>query len=300
MLLECASLACAEKLKQGFSTPKSCIEASRECTPKAYSLLIPEVKNMNDKGIEIVTIEPGNVGQNGFFCYKSKPKSAGYKQKLDWLAPRFGEGVRLKLLYHGGRSAGFIEYAPAESAWRAVIAPGYMVIHCLWVVGQAKEHGYASLLLKACLEEAQQAGCHGVVMVSSRDTWLAGSSLFLKNGFEIIDHAPPSFELLVRRFGPTPEPAFPTNWEERLNRLGPGLTVVYAEQCPYMDLVVNHMLTKAAARGLSAQTLRLESSRQVQEMAPSAYGVFGLVYNGRLLTYHYPFPKELAALPVIK
>jgi hypothetical protein len=32
----------------------------------------------------------------------------------------------------------FIEYIPGEQAWRAVHADGYLLIHCLWVVGKSK------------------------------------------------------------------------------------------------------------------------------------------------------------------
>ena len=36
----------------------------------------------------------------------------------------------------------------AEYTWRVVHAPGYMVIHCMWVVGSGKGKGYGSRLLE--------------------------------------------------------------------------------------------------------------------------------------------------------
>ena len=191
---------------------------------------------------------------------------------------------------------GFVEVTPGEHAWRAVQAANYMVIHCLWVVGQGKNKGYGSRLLNACMEDAQQAGRHGVVMVTSHGNWLAGSKLLLKNGFEAIDQAPPSFELLVKRFGDAPLPAFPTDWDERLRRYGSGLTVVYANQCPYFDNAIQIVTETAAERGMETQIIQLESSRQVQDAAPSAYGVFGVVHNGKLLTYHYAIKKDMVEL----
>ena len=161
--------------------------------------------------VEIVTVDAMNVEKHGFFCYKSKPKSPGYRQKLDWLRERFTEGLSIKIVYENGRLVGFVEVTPGEYAWRAVRAADYTVIHCLWVVGQAKDKGYGTRLLDACLEDTRQAGRHGVVMVTSHDYWLAGSQLFLKSGFEAIDQAPPSFELLVKRFGAAPLPAFPAD-----------------------------------------------------------------------------------------
>ena len=98
---------------------------------------------MSDR-VEIVTVDLTNVDERGFFCYKSKPKSVGYKQKLSWLKARLAEGMRIKILYENGRSVGFVEYIPGEFAWRVVQAKGYMVIHCLWVVGRGKRKGYGS------------------------------------------------------------------------------------------------------------------------------------------------------------
>jgi hypothetical protein len=39
---------------------------------------------MNDS-VKIVTVDETNVDEHGFFCYKSKPKSQGYQNKMDWL-----------------------------------------------------------------------------------------------------------------------------------------------------------------------------------------------------------------------
>ncbi len=246
--------------------------------------------------VEIVTVDATNVEKHGFFCYRSKPKTPGYRQKLDWLRQRFAEGLSIKIVTQNGYMVGFVEVTPGEYAWRAVQAADYMVIHCLWVVGQAKDKGYGSRLLDACLEDAQRAGRHGVAMVTSRRFWLAGSELLLKNGFEAIDQAPPSFELLVKRFDAAPLPAFPADWDARLTRYGSGLTVVYANQCPYIDNAIQVIAGTAAERGMEPRLVKLESSRQVQDAAPSAYGVFGLVHNGKLLTYHYGTQKEMAVL----
>jgi len=100
-------------------------------------------------GVQIFTIDSSNVEQRGFFCYMSKRKSVGYQQKRGWLEARFAEGLQIKILHEtGGRDVAFIEYIPGEHAWRAVQAPGYLVIHCLWVVGRGKRKGYGSRLLQ--------------------------------------------------------------------------------------------------------------------------------------------------------
>ncbi len=252
---------------------------------------------MNDSTeVRIVTVDSTNVEEEGFFCYKSKPKSEGYQKKLAWLHERFAEGFTLKILYEGKRSVGYIEYMPGEQTWRVVEAPNYLVIHCLWVVGSGKKKGYGTRLLEECLEDARRRGRDGVVMVSSKGNWLAKDKIFLKNGFEVVDSAPPSFSLLVKKIQAAPNPAFPQDWEQRLERYASGVTILYADQCPYMPDAVQKAVDEFAARGIEAQVVKLESSAEVRAKSPTAYGVFGIVCNGRLLSYHYLGKKELRRL----
>jgi len=249
-----------------------------------------------DSTVEIVTVDAANVADHGFFCYKSKPKSAGYQQKSKWLDQRFSEGLKIKIVYENGRSVGFIEYIPGEYAWRAVRAENYMLVHCLWVVGRAKGKGYGSRLLNACIEDAQQSQKQGVAMVTSSGVWLADKKLLQKNGFEPVDEAPPSFELLVKKFGQAPSPAFPKDWDERQARYGSGLTVVRSDQCPYIEDAVKMVVETGREIGLETQVVKLESCQQVQNAAPSAFGVFSIVLDGKLLRYHYVIKKELVRL----
>jgi len=237
---------------------------------------------------DIITVTADNVEKTGFFCYMSKRKEPGYKQKRAWLDARFAEGMKIKILHeHGGRDTAFIEYIPGEYAWRAVHAPRYLVIHCLWVVGKGKGKGYGTRLIQECIEDARLQGKSGVVMVSSDGNWLASKELFLKNGFEEVDQAPPSFQLLVHRFGPDPLPVFPNDWEARAAAFGPGLTVVRTNQCPYNENAANGIIRFAAAKGIQARVVELRSAQDVREQAPCAYGTFGVVYNGKLFSYTY-------------
>jgi GNAT superfamily N-acetyltransferase len=243
--------------------------------------------------VEMVTVDAGNVDELGFFCFKSKRKADGYAQKLNWLRDRFTEGLKIHIIYEDGRSVGFIEYIPGDFAWRAVRAPGYLLIHCVWVVGRAKEKGYGSQLVEACLAEARAGGASGVAMVTSSKPWLAGSQLLLKHGFECVDAAPPSFELLVKRFDDAPLPSFPTDWENRLAQLGPGLTVVRSDQCPYMEDATNQILDFARSRGIEAKVMEFKTAREVQDKSPTAYGTFAVVHDGQLLSYYYMLPKDI-------
>jgi ribosomal protein S18 acetylase RimI-like enzyme len=249
-----------------------------------------------NSNVKIVTVDATNVAQQGFFCYKSKPKSEGYRRKLDWLEQRFSEGLKIKIVYEGKRSVGFVEYIPGEFAWRAVEAEGYLVVHCIWVVGKGKKKGYGSRLLNECVEDAREMGKHGVAMVTSSGHWLAGKKLLLKNGFESVGQAPPTFELLVKTFDDAPSPAFPENWDERLARYGSGLTIIRSNQCPYIDSVSQMFQETAADMGIQSQVIELKNCQEVQESAPSPYGVFNIVTNGKLVTYHWVSEKAFRKL----
>lgn len=249
-----------------------------------------------DTDVRMVNVDGQNFETEGFFCYKSKPKSEGYQRKLTWLQDRFDEGMQIDILYEGKRSMGFIEYIPGEYAWRVVHAPNHLVIHCLWVVGRGKGKGYGSILIQGCVDEARRQGKQGVVMVSSRGNWLASEKVFLKNGFEHLESAPPSFELLVRKLKDGPLPSFPKDWDDRAAHFGEGMTVVYTDQCPYIPDAVEQGVQGFEQRGIPARAIRLESREELMARSPSPYGVFGIVRDGRLFSYHYLGKKEFRQL----
>ncbi|MBP1993036.1 GNAT family N-acetyltransferase [Paenibacillus eucommiae] len=226
---------------------------------------------------------------------RSKPKSEGYHQKLSWLLERFQEGLQLKTIEEDGVPKGFIEYIPSEYNWRGISGANYMIIHCLWIVGKGKGKGYGSALLKACLNDAKLQNKSGVAMVTSSETWLSDKSFFMKYGFRSVDTAPPCFELIVNSFDNHPVPHFNHGWEQRAEKHGQGITIIRSDQCPYFEDAVNSILEVAADRGLPAQIIRIENCKDAQ-LAPSAYGVFNVLLDGRLITYHPLNKRELNKL----
>jgi len=243
--------------------------------------------------MKIIDVDPQNVIKTGFFCKMSQKKTDGYQRKLRWLKARFTEGLKIKMLdlSEGGR--GFIEYIPGDYAWRAVRAEGYMFIHCLWVVGSSKGKGYAGMLLEECLNGARNQGLRGVAMVTSEGNWLLSKRLLLGHGFETVDQAGPSFELLVKKFDGGPNPSFPNDWDARAKRFGEGLTIIRSDQCPYLDDAVNFATETAREKGMGARVVEFTSAREVQERAPSPYGVYTVLLDGQILSYHYLLKKEL-------
>jgi GNAT superfamily N-acetyltransferase len=246
--------------------------------------------------VEAVAVDAENLGRRGFFCRKSKMKTEGNRRKLAWAADGFGDGLGIEILYEDGRSVGFVEYTPGEHGWRAVNARGYLLIHCIWVVGRSKGRGYGGTLLERVEAKARELGCAGVAMVTSSGVWLAGNELFLEHGYQSVDEAPPSFRLMVKPFNGAPQPSFPTDWSERAAAFGDGLTVVTTDQCPYLDDAEQGIIAGAEKLGVPATVKKLETAAEVQARAPSAFGVFGVVLDGELLAYHYLLEKDLIAL----
>lgn len=246
--------------------------------------------------VDIVSVDAANLEGRGFFCRKSKMKTEGNRRKLAWAADRFEYGLGIDIVYDNGRSVGFVEYTPGKHAWRAVHAPDYMLIQCIWVVGRAKGKGYGTALLERVEAKAQAHGYSGVAAVTSSRVWVAGNDHFLSHGYEIVDEAPPSFQLMVKSFNGAPEARFPTNWTERAEAFGSGLTVVTTDQCPYLDDAEQLMVTAAGKLQIPVTITKLETATEVQQRSPSAFGIFGIVLDGELLAYHYLLEKDLVAL----
>jgi len=232
------------------------------------------------------------VSEKGFFCYMSKRKSEGYQRKLRWLRDRFDEGMKIKMLdlTQGGR--GFIEYIPGEFAWRAVNAKGYMFIHCIWVVGKSRGKGHATLLLNECVKDAEKTGMKGVAVLASERNWLVGKKFLLKQDFEPIGQHPP-FELLAYKFSDDPSPYFSGDFDERLRAFKESLTVFRSDQCPYVDAATKAAIDASEELGIDVRVIELRSSEDVRRLSPSPYGVFSIVYDGRLVSYHSIAKKDL-------
>jgi len=54
--------------------------------------------------------------------------------------------------------------------------------------------------LDECLKDAKREKMNGVAVVTRKGSFMAGNKLFVKKNFEIVDKAPPDFELLVKKY----------------------------------------------------------------------------------------------------
>lgn len=235
-------------------------------------------------GITLEHVGPDNLADCGIGCLQN-PRHEGHAPKVAWLEERFPEGLRFFLFRdESGKPLGFLEYVPGERAWRPVDAEGWLFVHCLWVYASGKKiGGLGSRLIQAAVDEGVRQGKAGVSALVSDGPWMAGASVFLRNGFEVMEERD-RFALVARRTGSGRDPAFKdlpktTTFQE-------GLHVVYSPQCPMLPKSVNDLAVVAAEYGLDLNTTEIRSAEEAQA-APSYYGVFNLVWNGQLISDHY-------------
>ncbi len=236
------------------------------------------------KQYEIIDTHAGNISACSFCGYKNT-HDLGYRRKTDWLKERYAEGLRFKVLRSREfGEVGMIEYALGNQAWRPVEAAGYLVIHCLMVNFKHKGKGLGSLLLQSCLRDAKKSQCHGVAVVTSSDSFMAKRDLFIKAGFVLVDHIPP-YELLVKKLKKTaPDPRFIVHRERLCKRYRKGLTILAADQCPYIPKTAAKIATVSRTLGLEPKVVRLRSAKASREL-PTPYGVFSIIYDGKLIAH---------------
>ncbi|MDY7041738.1 MAG: hypothetical protein SVX38_12825 [Chloroflexota bacterium] len=61
----------------------------------------------------------------------------------------------------------------------------------------------------------------------------------------------------------------------------------YRLKLDWIEDAVKGVVEIASEGGAKARRVKLESGRQVQDSASSAHGLFNVVYDGKLVTYHY-------------
>jgi len=246
--------------------------------------------------VEIIDTNADNILKYGVCRYKDIRKE-GYPEKISWLKDRFLEGMKIKTLYSDkDGTQGMIEYIPGEYNWRPVEASGYMFIHCIFAGFKSayKGKGYGSLLVDECLKDARERNLYGVAVVTRKGPFMAGKELFLKSSFDVVDKAPPDFELLVKRFNQNaPVPKFKGEWEKKLSQYGQGLTIIRADQCPYTIKNVKEIIeTAEKVYGLKPIIKDLKNYEEAQE-SPCAFGTFCIIYDGKVVAAHPISNKRL-------
>ncbi|MBN2436521.1 MAG: GNAT family N-acetyltransferase [Spirochaetes bacterium] len=241
---------------------------------------------MKKDSIQIIDMTPANIADYGVCGYKDVNKHLELQRKIDWYSKYYPKGLRIKgIVSETGGYQGMIEYIPGQYAHRPVAAKDYMFIHCLFV-GFKKEYkgqGFATQLLKLCINEAKEAGMNGVAVVSRKGSFMAKRDIFIKNGFCSVDKAEPDFELLVLKFdSDRKNPSF--------NKLVPGeypdgIIIFRSAQCPYSVKNVDAILKTAEKLKIKARLIEMDDAAAVQN-SPCAFGTFCIVKDGKVISHH--------------
>ena len=234
---------------------------------------------------KIVEVTSENITDHPQAICFINPKHEFYHHKVDWLKRQFTMGLKIKLLYleQEKRPIGFIEYVPGTHCWRAVNATGYMFIHCLfWINGKKYHHqGLGSLLIEEAEKDARNM--MGIAVITSQNSFMANNQIFPKKGYTLIAECEKE-QLMVKQFKKSSLPTI-NNWKEKLEK-HKGFTMVYSRQCPWVARYIEEVKPILKKEGLNPTIIELKTAKQAQK-APSLYGVFCLIYNGRLLADRY-------------
>ena len=249
--------------------------------------------------MNIITVAKENLEQEHICCAISNNKDCQVSAKKAWLTDRFADGLVFKKGDVRGKC--FIEYIPAEMAWRPIEADGYMYLDCLWVSGQFKGQGYSNLLLEECIEDSKKKGKNGLVILSSKKKmpYLADPKFLRYKGFAAADTAEPYYELMYLPFCEnTSKPRFKESVKTpQIDKQG--FVLYYAHQCPFTAKYVPLIETVAKAKGVEFTAIRFDTTEQAQN-APAPFTSYSLFYNGEFMTHEILSDKKFEKILVEK
>ncbi|MDZ7846437.1 MAG: hypothetical protein U5L96_06555 [Owenweeksia sp.] len=233
----------------------------------------------------IVDVTPENAAQHGLYCIKDF-NDPGSQKKFNWFKERYKEGLRFKMMEDkDGKPLGFIEYIPADYAWRPVHAPSFMFIHCTMVYPDKNKHqGHGSRLLEACEEDAEIRAMAGVCSLTSKGSWIATQDIFEKNGYGRVDSRG-RFELMSKKWDQNAADPVLINWEASQANYK-GWHLLYADQCPWHNKAAEALIQTAREFDVTLKVKKLNNAAEAKA-GPSGFGVFSLLHDGKLLEDHY-------------
>jgi GNAT superfamily N-acetyltransferase len=235
--------------------------------------------------VNIIDVTPDNVADVGVFCIKDK-KSTGYQAKVEWFKLKLNKGLRIKIAADSnGKQLGFIEYIPSELAWRPIKADNFFFIQCIGLfVSELKGKGIGSFLIQECEKDAKESMKSGVCAMSSKGPWIANKSLFEKNLYVVADSRD-RFELMVKSFDDKKtKPCF-NDWT-KVQYKYKGWNIVYSDQCPWHQKAIADLQQSAVENKIELIVINLNTPQDAQN-APSGFGTFSLLKDGKLLADHY-------------
>ncbi len=235
---------------------------------------------------KLVVLSEENLDDHHLCCALGDRKhEEGVGRKKRWLRKRFEEGLVFRKLDERGKV--FIEYAPSEVAWRPIVAPGWMTIHCLWVSGKYAKRGYGRTLIEGCIDDARQKKKAGVVAATGKTKrpFLLDPKFLTYMGFEAIETIGDFrlYAFFIDRAGRRPRFAS-TVLPMALTSDAP-FVMRYTDQCPLNAHWAPNMAHVIEGEGYEVRAERIRSRAKAQRVA-SPLGTFGLERDGGIVTHH--------------
>jgi len=255
-----------------------------------YMVLFAEIEKIikifiSMDSIKITEITPENVQKETLFCIKDITKPE-FQSKRIWFEKQYKQGLRLKILKDAAnKMTGFIEYTPAIDAWRPVDASSFMFIHCM-VVHSKKDRnkGFGGILIAEAEKDARSRDMDGLCVMTSKGSWIADKRIFEQNDFiEVAKRG--RFELLSKKWNIKSADPKLFDWELQQKKYK-GWHLLYVDQCPWHEKSVFAMSNVALDFGIELKVAKINSAQEAKK-APSGFGVFNLLHDGRLLEDHY-------------
>lgn len=244
--------------------------------------------------MKIIEINQNNIDDEHICCAIGKDKDNIWRAncKKEWMKTEYQNGLRFKRIDDRGKV--FVEYMPIENCWKPVDGKNLMMINCLWVSGKFKGQGWSSKLLDEVIKDAKSSKMDGIAVISSKKKkpFLTDKKFYIYKGFEVVDKSDPFFELLLLKFNDEADiPKF--NIGEI--KVTDGFYIEYSNQCPFMEAYVNIYEKILKDKKIDIKIEKFNTSEKAQKSC-SAFGTFGLFYNGEFVTHELMSEKKFNQL----
>lgn len=235
--------------------------------------------------VELIENTLNNMDQIGCGCIMN-PKYDGFIAKKELYSQQHNNGFRIFTMQKNKKFIGFIECVPAEYAWRPIEAPDTIFIECIWIKAKNdRGKGYSKQLIQKAIEYAKETKRSGVSVTTSEKGWIAGQNAFLQLGFTKVDERN-DFALLYYPLTKNPRDVPQFRQQEPDLAKYRGLNILYTKQCPFVSKMIPEYLKITKDHGFDPNLIEINDPTQIKGF-PSLYGVFCMVYNGKILADHY-------------
>lgn len=244
--------------------------------------------------MHLINVTADNLDLDSIPCidFSNPANGAYFNYNRDWLVNRLDEGMVIKSM--DTPLAAFIQYGPAEKAWRSVWAPGFTFVHHLHVEEDQPNHRLKSELLQHCeLESSEKNGV--AVMLDEEDFWEL-RPFFLNQGYKETALLP-GFVLMTKKFiYSAPDPTFALSFfDQKYPLYTHNITITYANQSSFVTYYIHQMKKEFQELGFHITIQKLNTAQEARESG-SPYGTFGVFLDGQFLTHRLLNKNEIESL----